>query len=313
MIAPGRAKRPHQLAKKSSKRKVAPQKGCPFEHLEEDGHGKPILLYGSEKDWRLQVVENKYPAFNHRNQCAPILKIGPYSVAEGIGHQDLIITRDHKNNFSALSKKEASQVFEAFRDRYLMLLNDPCLSYIAIFHNWGPAAGASVYHPHYQMISIPIVPPDVGHSLSGSVNYFKKYKKCVHCVMIDWEKKYKKRILFENGGAIAFAPFVSKNPFEIRIFPKKHLPYFENTLDQDFDSVAEALQLSLRKIKKNLKDPDYNFFIHTASIKDKEKYKMYHWHVEVLPKVATFAGFELGTGVEINSADPDAVAALLRK
>ena len=131
--------------------------------------------------------------------------------------------------------------------------------------------------------------------------------------MIDFEKKEKTRVIYENAGAIAFAPFFSKNAFEIRVFPKKHLPYFENTLDIDIDFVVEALQQALRKLKKNLKDPDYNFFIHAAPIQDKEQYKIYHWHIEVVPKTNINAGFELGTGVEVNEVDPDEAAKLLRK
>lgn len=131
--------------------------------------------------------------------------------------------------------------------------------------------------------------------------------------MIEWEKKKKNRVIYENAGAIAFAPFVSKSPFEVRIFPKKHLPYFENTLDESIDYAVDALQNALRKIEKNLKDPDYNFFLHTAPIRNKASYKMYHWHIEVIPKISIRAGFELGTGVDINPVDPDEAAALLRK
>ncbi len=313
VIAPGRSGRPHNFFKNPEKRIRAPKKGCPFESIGKINQKKPILIYGESKNWRLQIVENKYPAFVHKDVCASILKDGPYSIAEGVGHHDLVVTRDHNDNFSKLSKNDARQVFEAFRDRYLMLLNDKCLSYVSIFHNWGPKAGASIYHPHYQIISLPIIPPDVEHSLSGSVNYFKKNKKCVHCVMIEWEKKKKKRIIYENGGAIAFAPFVSKSPFEIRIFPKKHLPYFENTLDENIDYAVDALRHALKKIEKNLKDPDYNFFLHTAPISNKLNYKMYHWHIEVIPKVSIRAGFELGTGVDINPVDPDEAATLLSK
>ena len=131
--------------------------------------------------------------------------------------------------------------------------------------------------------------------------------------MIDEELKNKKRIIYQNKGAIAFAPFVSKEPFEARIFPKKHMPYFENTLDHDLADMANALQRVLRKIRKNLKDPDYNFFIHTAPLINKKKYKPYHWHIEIRPKISIRAGFELGTGVDINAVDPDDAAKLLRK
>ena len=130
--------------------------------------------------------------------------------------------------------------------------------------------------------------------------------------MIKFEQKEKKRIIFENESAIAFAPYISRSPFEIRIFPKKHLPYFENTYDKEMSAVVEALQKTLGSFKKNLKDPDYNFFIHTSPIKDKENYGHYHWHIEVIPHLAIRAGFELGTGLEINTVDPDEAAKILR-
>jgi len=314
VIAPGRGKRPHQL--KIEKRKKAPKDGCPFENPQGTGHKKPILIYGNGKNgrnWEIQVIENKYPAVTYEKNCTVFRKDGPYSVAEALGHHDIVITRDHNKNFADLPKNKARQVFEIFRDRYLMLLNDMCLEYISMFHNWGPRAGASIYHPHYQIVAIPVVPPDVEHSLIGSHEYYKNHKKCVHCVMLDFERKNKKRVIYENKGAVAFTPFVSKEPFEVRIFPKKHLPYFENTLDTDLDYVVDALQMALKKIKKNLKDPDYNFFIHTAPLKGKDGFRHYHWHVEVVPKMSIAAGFELGTGIEINVVDPDEAAILLRK
>jgi len=319
VIASGRAKKHLQLLKKTGKRKKAPISGCPFENPVKNGN-KPILLYGrknegkkrKERDWQAMFIENKYPVFTHENVCGRNFKHGPYSVVEGIGHHDILITRDHNDNFSHLNKDSANLVFQAFRDRYLMLYNDPCLNYISIFQNRGPKAGATIYHPHYQIIALPIIPPDVGHSLSGSARYFKEFKKCVHCTMIKWEKKEKKRIIYENRGAIAFTPFISREPFELRIFPQKHLPYFENTLDEDLEWVADALQKSLLKIERKLNDPDYNFFIHTAPLKDKQKYKNYHWHIEIQPKISISAGFELGTGIEITVVDPDEAAKILK-
>lgn len=313
VIAPGRAKRARDLIlKKSVKRKRAAKSGCPFEDLEESGN-KPIITYPNKKKWAVAVIENKYPAVMHSDRCHGISRQGPFSTTPTVGHHDVIITEEHDENFPALSRERANLVFQSFRDRYLMLHSDECLAYISIFHNWGPKAGASVYHPHYQLIAIPVVPPDVQHSLNGSARYFEENKKCVHDVMIEWEKKQKIRIVYENEGAIAFTPFVSRNPFEVRIFPKKHLPFFENTYDQDMASVVDALQNVLKKIQKNLKDPDYNFFIHTAPIKDKDKYGHYHWHIEIIPKITIQAGFELGTGVEINVVAPDEAARILSR
>lgn len=315
LMSPGRLKRPHDFIGKRQqiKRLRAPLRGCPFENPQKSGNEEPILVYKNKRGWELQIIPNKYPAVSHERIIAVFANHGPYAVLPGVGHHDLVVTRDHDNNFPKLNEQQAELVFRAFRDRYLMLLNDQYIAYIAIFHNWGPEAGASIYHPHYQIIAIPVVPPDIMHSLNGSSRYFKQYKKCVHCVMLKWELKERKRIIYENSSAVAFTPFVSREPFEIRIFPKKHLPYFENTLDEDLKDIVACLQMALKKTEKNLADPDYNFFIHTAPVQNKKDYGHYHWHIEILPKVSISAGFELGTGIEITVVDPDEAAKILRK
>lgn len=311
LIAPGRGKRPDQFVSRG-KSKKAPLKGCLFENPEKAAGGKPIVVYPKGNAWRLMIIPNKFPAVVYKEIKVLAKKVGPYSVIPGIGYHDLLITRDHDRNFAKLALSEANLVWRYFQNRYLMFLPKKNLSYVAVFHNWGAKAGASVYHPHYQIVAIPVVPPDVEHSLQGAKSYFQKYKKCVHCEMIAWEKKQKKRVIFENKGAIAFAPFASSSPFEIRVFPKKHLPFFEDTSKEDLAYAVGALQTSLKKIEKALKEPDYNFFLHTAPLKNKRQYLYYHWHIEVTPKVTIDAGFELETGMKINVVDPDLAAKFLK-
>lgn len=309
VIAPGRAKK--HISKKQ-KRLKASVKTCPFENPQASGNAEPVLLYEGKNSWTLQIIPNRSPAFSPKNICPKILRSGPYSTIEGVGRHDIVITRDHDKDFQNLSSFDAGLVFKAFKERYKILMEDNCPAYVSIFHNWGPKAGASIYHPHYQMISIPVIPPDVQHSLLGSSAYFKKNKKCVHCEMISWEKKIKRRIIFENKGAIVFTPFVSREPFELRVFPKKHLPFFEETLEDDLKFIVEALQKALAKIEKKLGDPDYNFFVHTAPVSGKKNHEHYHWHIEIQPKISVSAGFELGTGIEITVVDPDKAAKILR-
>jgi UDPglucose--hexose-1-phosphate uridylyltransferase len=306
VIAPKRRLRPHEM--RASKSRVRePKPGCVFENPKQ-----ALLEIRDGKDWTVRIIENRFPAFVHRDICSAIRKVGPYAVTDGIGHHDILITRDHNQDFPDLSLSHARDLFRAFQDRYLMLMADSCLAYISMFHNWGAKAGASVYHPHYQMIAIPVVPPDFEHSLKGAIVYSKKHRNCVHCAMIDWERKQKKRIIFENAGAIAFTPFLSRSGFEVRVFPKRHLPFFEHTREEELDAIVEALHAVLRMVKRSLHDPDYNFFIHTAPLAHRKEYKNYHWHIEVLPKVNISAGFELGTGIEINPVDPDDAAKILR-
>lgn len=311
VISPTRAKKPEQLLKQE-KRIKTPIKKCPFENPQKSGNKEPLLIYKKGRNWEIQVIENKYPAFIHRNVCAETFHHGPYPIIEGVGHHEIVITKNHYKKFSYLDKNTANLVFQVFQKRYKTLAKDSCVSYISTFHNWGPKAGASIYHPHYQIIAIPVVPPDISHSLDGSARFYQKNKKCVHCAMIDWEKKYKKRIIYKNKGAIVFAPFISREPFELRVFPKKHLPYFENASNDELRFIVDALQTALRKVERRLKDPDYNFFIHTSPVKNKKQYEHYHWHIEILPKISISAGFELGTGIEITAVDPDEAAKILK-
>lgn len=311
--APERAKRPHDILPELKERRRAPKRGCPFEDLKKSGNWPPIYAYPNEKKWEIAVVPNKYPALKkHDDLCAQPYYRGPYKLEEGIGYHDLVITRDHDKNIADISLDKAVQLFLAFQRRYRILKEDKCVSYTSTFFNWGASVGASIYHPHYQMLTLPIIPPDINHSLFGSKNFFKKHRKCVHCVMLSNELREIKRIVEENKGAVSIAPFVSREPYEIRVFPKKHLPYFEETPVKDLRDTVSILQSSIKRVKKYLNDPDFNFFIHTAPLKSQHHYKHYHWHIEILPKIKISAGFELSTGVEINVVDPDKAAAILR-
>jgi len=319
IIAPSRLHRLNQFLKKKVKTVIPSKKNCPFEGKKflKRIEGRIFLSWPETGQPKILIFPNDYPVvnhlLNHRKEKVFLKTVGPYNVIEGKGRHDLVVTKSHLKDFSDLSLEEAFQLLVAFRDRYLMLSNDKRLAYVSIFHNWGVLAGASVYHPHYQIISLPIIPPDVSHSLNGSRRYYKKHKECVHCRIINWEKKENKRIIAENEKAIAFAPFFSKNPFEIRVFLKKHSPYFENSLDEELRDFAFVLRQALRRLKKRLHHPDYNFFIHTSPLKNKKSYSFYHWHLEILPKFSIQAGFELGTGIDINVIDPDFAAKILKR
>lgn len=320
LFVPGRAKKPGDLRKKREKRKTIPFHECRFEDpfTNVDEHiliGYPRKKGGEIKsDWDLLVLKNKYPAVHHLERKAIRHTSRFFEVVEGAGHHDLIITRDHKKDFPDLSREQAFRVLTAFRDRYLMLFQDKNIEYVSMFHNWGRGAGASIFHPHYQMMGIPIIPPHITHVMLGADRYAHTHSRCAFCTMIAEEKKQRTRIIAENDAAIAFAPYASWNEFQVKILPKKHSAGFENTLDAELQLIADMLQLVLKKVKKNLSDPDYNFFIHTAPMHEKKKYKKsFHWYIEVIPVYNTAAGFEFDTGMQINVINPDFAARILRK
>ncbi len=230
---------------------------------------------------------------------------------QGNGFHEIVITRDHKKHLAIMPIEKVEEVIKAYQERYLALMNHKFVNYIFIFHNHGKEAGASIPHPHSQLIAVPILPADVRRSIEDTEKYYVRNKKCAHCEMINWEKE-EKRVIFQNKYFVVFAPFVPRVNFELRIYPKQHQPNFEKINETEKKYLAEALQKALYGLYKGLKNPNYNFFIHTAPC-DEKKHDYYHWHIEILPKTNTWAGLELGTGVEVLTIKPEEVAEFLKK
>ena len=235
-----------------------------------------------------------------------------YQTMNAVGFHEVIVMRDHHKHFALMPLRYVKEVIDTYQSRYLSLMSKPFVNLVAIFHNHGPEAGASIYHPHSQLITTPLIDADLKSALSASRAYFKKNKKCVYCEMSKWERKVKKRIVFENKDFLVICPFASKMAFQTIISPKKHLAHFEKITEKQKRGLAEALKTALYKIYKGLGNPDYNFYLHTAPCDGKD-YSFYHWHWTILPKTAIHAGFELGVQMEISTIEPEKAAEYLRK
>jgi UDPglucose--hexose-1-phosphate uridylyltransferase len=312
VIATGRAKRPEDFAK-HKREEVAedPDKPCFFCHPEETGQEKDVLIYNTaEGDWSLRVFPNKYPAFA-RARAPKHFEEGPYFAMDGTGYCELIVTRDHNKQIALLDKMAVAEIIDAYQDRYVELMSKKSVNFIDIFHNHGKEAGASIVHPHSQLWAIPVISPYIKGELDGAETYYRNNKKCVYCTITEWEAEHKKRVIFENDNFLAFCPYSSRAAFEVWVVPKKHTPYFERITEAEKIELAEALQTSINKIYKALGDPAYNFYIHTSPCDGKD-YPHYHWHIEILPRTATWAGFELSTGIEISTIQPEVAAEYLR-
>lgn len=311
VIATGRAKRPDEFAAHTQLSFRQPKKTCPFEDLS----GRMVVrhaLHGEagDRDWWVAVIPNKYPAFG-KGTRGETHAAGPYQWTEGIGFHEVVVTRDHGRSIALMSVEEVEALLRAYQERYRELAKDTGVKYISIFHNHGRLSGATIAHPHSQIIAIPVIPPDVGRSVKGSAAYFHHHKKCVHCVMIDFEMKARERIIYENDHCVIVAPYASKTAFEMRIFPKNHRAHFEKISVAELRGLADGLQKALGKLAQGLRNPDYNFFLHTAPMGIYEEFHHYHWHFEILPKTAIWAGFEIGTGIEISTITPEAAARFL--
>lgn len=319
VIATGRAKRPESFRKEKKFQIKMTEKDCPFCNIESQeppvliySHGKKISL--SEKipeNWTTIVIPNKFPAFLPYPKLEKEIEGNLYQKMNAVGFCELVITRDHEKSLALLPLENVKEVFDAYQERYLSLMKKIFVNYISIFHNHGPEAGASQPHPHSQIITTPLIDVDLKKALFNSKRFYKKTGKCLYCQMNKWEMKTKKRIVFENKDFLALCPFASKSAFQVIISPKKHLPYFEKITEKEKWNLVEAFQVVLKKIYKALNDPAYNFYLHTSPC-DNKKYPYYHWHWTILPHTGIWAGFEIGTRIEISTIEPEKAAEYLK-
>ena len=322
VIAAGRGRRPDTFARKEIPVVESIAVDCPFCQIQtqetavlvktKQGHITKIKNNQeiTKLDWSFVVIPNKYPAFGQAQDLNE-RAIGPYQIMDGVGFHEVVVYRDHQRQLADFSIEEVAGFIDVLQQRYLALMDKEFINYISIFHNQGKESGASVSHPHSQIIAIPVIDPDLRRSLEGSQRYFNLNHQCVHCTMMKWDLENGERIIFENDQFVVLVPFASRVSFEMRIYPKEHKSYFERITDQEIRSLAEVLKQALSRLAKKLNNPAYNFFIHTAPC-DSKDYDHYHWHIEILPKTSTWAGFELGTGIEILTIAPEQSAGFLR-
>ncbi len=312
VIATGRARRPEDFSATERDKSDPGAESCLFEDPEKSGQDKDVLVYRrSDGDWSLRVFPNKYPAFCRDRDPSPTGE-GPYFGMIGAGYHEVIVTRDHFRQMALMDALEIAEVFDSYQERYLDLMNKKSVNFISVFHNHGKEAGASIVHPHSQLMAIPVIAPYFKLELDGAELYHRSNRHCVYCVIAEYESEVKKRLVFENDEFIAFCPFASRAAFEVWVMPKNHESYFERISNENKLKLAEVFGKALNSIYKALNDPPYNFYIHTSPC-DGRDYPHYHWHIEILPHTSTWAGFELETGIEISTIQPEAAAEYLRK
>jgi UDPglucose--hexose-1-phosphate uridylyltransferase len=231
---------------------------------------------------------------------------------DGFGYHEVIILRDHDKPVAEYTTEETKLLVEMYQNRYLDLIYKDNIKYVSIFHNHGEEAGASIAHPHSQILAIPVMDPDLRGSVDGAEAFYRSRGECVYCTMIKWDIEDGRRIVYENERFVVLCPFAPQVSFEVRVYPKQHQPNFESISESDSALFADALSQALYRIHKGLDDPAYNFYFHTAP-RDGDSYSHYHWHLNILPKTSIWAGFELGAGIEISTVEPEKAAEFLRK
>ena len=260
--------------------------------------------------WSLRVVPNKFPALRIEGELDPQGE-GLYDRMTGIGaHEVIIETPEHTATLASLPETAVTDVFWTFRERIVDLKKDPRFDYVLIFKNHGVAAGASLEHPHSQLIATPIVPIMVEEELEGAARYFRRKERCVWCDIVRQERQGGGRVILDANGFIALAPFAPRFPFESWILPTIHGSAYEEVGLEEVLALAWIVGELLRRMNRVLKDPPFNFMLHSAPLRE-PSLDHYHWHLEVIPKLTKVAGFEWGSGFFINPTPPEDTARYL--
>ena len=313
VIATERAKRPEDFIKQAIEKPPLPEfsPNCPFCPGNEGQ--TPPALHTIERNgrWQVRVVPNKFAALQpdvpfRTEPDGQFLKATGYGIAEVI-----IETPRHDMTLATMDNAAVEDVVTAYKLRYLSAARQSRICFINLFRNHGLRAGTSLEHPHSQMIATPIVPPHVRNPIEQAVRYFDSHGQCIYCDMLAEEMRVGGRIIAETDFFVAYAPYASRTPFEIRIMPKKHQASFGDIGSREAADFAAALKSILARVYLGLANPDYNFIIRSATVGD-ENDKYFHWYMVIIPKLTTPAGFEIGTGIYINVSHPEKCAEFLR-
>lgn len=316
-IATERAKRPSSFSR-APVVTVPPAAQCPFCPGHESMTPPEVLAYRAPETgpdtpgWEIRVVPNLFPAFGPADEPPITRPVGPYQTMTGVGvHEVLISSPSHVDDLARLSIPQVAKIVRAFIDRYHAHQHNPYIQYMLIINNHGKEAGASLEHPHSQLFGIPLIPTVIQEELDGVRRHREQHGTCVYCDILETEQAVGERIISENRWFLVYAPFASRTPFEAQILPRWHTARFETMTIEQQEAFSSALHDLTARLWTGLNDPPFNFFIHTAPVHG-EYEAAYHWHLELLPKLAIAAGFELGTGVMINVVTPESAAEFLR-
>ena len=315
IIATDRAKRPTDFIRQP----VPPAAAtiCPFDYGNERKTPPELLAYRDsgardEPGWRVRVVPNKFPVLGIEGELNRQGE-GMYDKMNGVGAHEVIIEgSDHARTLADMPEKLIEESLWACKERMIDLKKDKRFRFIVLFKNHGEAAGATLEHPHTQLIALPVIPKRVKEEVDAARLFFDLKERCIYCDIVRQETAAGVRLITETDRFAVLSPYAPRFPFETWILPKRHESHFEDSDAPGLENLAWVLRTTIRKIDKVLERPAYNYIIHSAPVQD-GPLPHYHWHVEIIPKLTKVAGFEWGTGFYINPTPPEESARFLRE
>ncbi|PJI09205.1 MULTISPECIES: galactose-1-phosphate uridylyltransferase [Clostridium] len=269
---------------------------CPF--CPGNEHRTPVIIYDSKAPYNIRISKNKYPIVKEKNQDNEGIFGEHYVVIEG---------EEHDVNMHEFTKEKMKEIIKAYKHVVHKLYVDKDIKYVQIFKNCGKDAGASIKHPHSQVVGINLVPKDIADEIQRAEDFYKTNKTCIYCNILKSELKNRKRIVYEGKYFTAFCPNESLYQYKMTIIKNHHQSNFEFDDDEMMD-LGNVILVSLKKLNNVKKNCSYNLCFHF--IKDDNVF--YHFYIDIIPRLNPLGGFELGTGIMINTVEPEVAAETLR-
>lgn len=316
IMARERAKRPHDFVRQQAEAEPpAFEPSCPFCPGNEAMTPPEILSYRDHEtqSWRVRAFANKFPALAPEGSTMRREEEGFFLGMDGVGvHEVIVETPVHNKPLALMEDSGVADVLFAYQERYNALSRVPFIKLIIIFKNHGPSAGTSLEHPHSQLVATPVVPRHIRMQYEVAIRYYDNTGRCLHSDLVGHELRIGKRVVMETERFVVFHPFASHQPFETWIVPKAHQACFGNASAEDLEDLAHVLRITLLKLYRGLNNPDFNYVMDTAPVGDENK-DYYLWHLRIIPRLTEMAGFEIGSGIYINTALPEETAKFVRE
>jgi len=303
-----------------------PREFCPFEPGNEDMTPPEVYAIRPDsdqrQDWAVRVVPNKYPALAIEGTLNRE-GVGMFDKMNGVGaHEVVIETPEHDLELPDYSAEQIEFVLKAYQDPMKYLRGDRRFRYTLVFKNHRRQAGASLEHPHSQIIALSVTPRRVKEQLNSARKHYREKRRCIFCDILKQELERDERIVMKNQDFVVWSPFAARFPFEMWILPREHSHDYTNITNSKRSQFGSILRKTVEKLRQALQSPPYNYLINTAPNFDTPQSMElagqtieddYHWHLEIIPRITRIAGFEWGTGFYINPTPPEEAARFLRE
>jgi len=305
-VSSSRAARPDDFSRDRLAIETGPARACPLCPGNEEETPPALETYGPEGEWDMRIIPNRYPAFEG-SEPMTVRNLGPVfdqAPASGI-HEVFVFSRHHEAGWADLDDRQAGLVMSALRDRFEDHGHSPVVRYTQAIVNHGREAGASLAHPHGQLLGMPFVPGEIAEEEAG----FRRFAgSCVLCTTAAAERDAARRVVFDGEGVLVVAPFWAGAPFEMLVIPDDHQRHFAGASAETLAAVGIALRDVLARLRARLGDVSYNLVLHTLPHHHTDAF---HWHIHLMPRILSVGGFEQGTGVPINIVAPEQATLLL--